>query len=88
MDQRVETQLRNLSRAPRCGARTRAGAPCRCPAMRGRRRCRLHGGLSPGAPRGTKNGNYKNGHWIAEAVQERKWVRELVKAYATTRSEK
>ncbi|MGE0118678.1 MAG: HGGxSTG domain-containing protein [Dongiaceae bacterium] len=33
--------------APRCGARTRAGCPCRQPAM-ANRRCRLHGGLSTG----------------------------------------
>ena len=40
--------------APRCGAKNRAGTPCRAPAMRGRRRCRLHGGKNPGAPRGHK----------------------------------
>jgi hypothetical protein len=34
-------------RAPRCGARTRAGCPCRQPAMKNGR-CRLHGGLSTG----------------------------------------
>ncbi len=34
-------------RAPRCGARTRAGCPCRQPAM-ANGRCRLHGGLSTG----------------------------------------
>ena len=34
--------------AARCGARTRAGTACRAPALRGRRRCRLHGGLSTG----------------------------------------
>jgi hypothetical protein len=33
--------------APRCGARTRAGCPCRQPAM-ANGRCRLHGGLSTG----------------------------------------
>ena len=32
-------------------------------AIHGRTRCRLHGGLSPGAPRGPKNGNFKNGDW-------------------------
>ena len=26
--------------------------------IRGRKRCRLHGGLSPGAPKGSSNGNY------------------------------
>ena len=34
----------------------------------------LHGGLSPGAPRGAKNGNYTNGDWTAEAIEERKWL--------------
>jgi hypothetical protein len=33
--------------APRCGARTRAGCPCRQPAM-ANGRCRMHGGLSTG----------------------------------------
>jgi hypothetical protein len=35
-------------KAPRCGATTRRGTTCQCPAIRGRRRCRLHGGLSTG----------------------------------------
>jgi hypothetical protein len=30
--------------APRCGARTRKGLPCGSPAVRGRKRCRMHGG--------------------------------------------
>lgn len=39
---------------PRCGARTRSGAPCKAPcvwlpgALEPRKRCRLHGGLSTG----------------------------------------
>jgi hypothetical protein len=49
----------DLKKQRRCGARTRAGAPCQRPPIRGRKRCRLHGGLSPGAPRGLKNGNFK-----------------------------
>ena len=57
------TRLGNLRRAPRCEARTRAGPPCKCPAIRGRRRCRLHGGLNPGAPRGARNGNFTDGTW-------------------------
>lgn len=32
----------------RCGARTRAGHPCRAPHVRGKKRCRMHGGLSTG----------------------------------------
>ncbi len=38
----------NPNIAPRCGARTRSGCPCRAPAMRGRLRCRMHGGASTG----------------------------------------
>jgi hypothetical protein len=38
----------NLGLALRCGARTRAGCPCRAPAIRGKRRCRMHGGRSTG----------------------------------------
>jgi hypothetical protein len=71
-------------RAPKCGARTRAGTPCQRPAIRGLRRCRLHGGLSPGAPRGAKNGNFRNGDWTAEAIEERKWLRSLVQSFAKT----
>jgi hypothetical protein len=82
MNQTVQFRLANLGRAPRCGARTRGGMPCQCPAIRGRKRCRLHGGLSPGAPKGIGNGNYKNGTWTAEAVEERRWVRSLASAFA------
>jgi len=36
------------SRRPPCGARTRAGTPCRARCVPGSERCRLHGGLSTG----------------------------------------
>src|SRR6478752_10134481 len=76
------TRPGDLKKQPRCGARTRAGAPCRRPPVRGRKRCRLHGGLSPGAPRGLKNGNYKTGDWTSKAITERKWLRSLVHSFA------
>ena len=82
MNQRLQVRLAALGSAPRCGARTRTEAPCRCPALRGRRRCRLHGGLSPGAPKGRGNGNYRSGTWTAEAIEERKWLRSLVSEFA------
>jgi hypothetical protein len=81
MDQLSETRLGNLRAAPRCGAKTRFGSTCQRPALRGRSRCRLHGGLSPGAPRGVRNGNYRTGDWTGEAVEERKWLRSLVRAF-------
>ena len=33
----------------RCLAKNRKGNPCQSPALKGRARCRLHGGLSTGA---------------------------------------
>jgi hypothetical protein len=79
---RVMAQLENIRSAPRCGAKTRAGGSCRCPAIRGRKRCRLHGGLSPGAPPGEPNGNFKDGYWTAEAVEERRWTKKMLQLYA------
>jgi len=43
------TALNPMHAAPRCGAKTRSGSPCRAPAIRGKRRCRMHGGRSCGA---------------------------------------
>jgi hypothetical protein len=71
-----------MSVAPSFGAMTRAGGACQRPAIRGKKRCRLHGGLSPGAPRGSRNGNFKNGDWTSEAIAERKWLRSLVQSFA------
>ena len=42
-------------------------------------KCRIHGGLSPGAPRGAANGSYRDGFWTSEAIEERKFIRSLVK---------
>src|SRR5215469_14458303 len=47
---------------PRCGARCRSGRPCRSAAMKNGR-CRMHGGASPGAPRGRRNGQYRHGRY-------------------------
>ena len=57
---------------------------CRCPAMQNGK-CRIHGGLSPGAPRGAANGNYRDGYWTREAVEERKFLRSLVKGIPVDR---
>lgn len=40
---------------PACGAKTRSGAPCKSRPVIGRKRCRMHGGTSPGAPKGNRN---------------------------------
>ena len=88
MDQsRVMAQLANIRAAPRCGAKTRAAGPCQCPAVRGRTRCRIHGGVSPGAPRGEKNANFKDGFWTREAVQERRWTKKMLQLYTKATDE-
>ncbi|WP_201595344.1 HGGxSTG domain-containing protein [Psychrobacter vallis] len=43
-----------------CGAKTRAGKPCNNKPIAGKKRCRLHGGLSTGPSKGSKN-NLKHG---------------------------
>ncbi len=68
----------------RCGAKTRGGTSCQRPPVAGRNRCRVHGGLSPGAPRGRRNGNYRRGDWTTEALEELRWLRSLVQAFAKT----
>jgi hypothetical protein len=60
-----------LQTAPRCGARTRSGKPCRCPATK-KGRCRLHGGApGSGAPPGERNGQYRHGERTKGAIAER-----------------
>ena len=48
----------------------------------------VNGGLSPGAPRGSKNGNFKSGDWTTEAIEERKWLRSLLQSFAKSASVK
>jgi hypothetical protein len=66
-----------MNRSKRCGARTRSGKPCQSPAMPNGR-CRMHGDLSPGAPKGNKNA-FKHGRYCAEAVARRRSIAELIK---------
>jgi hypothetical protein len=74
----------NPSAAPRCGARTRKGTPCGCPAMRGKKRCRLHGGLSTGPTTAaglvhSKRARWKHGQFSVEAKQEAAHFRQLLR---------
>ena len=58
----VARRLSNMAKARRCGAKTRAGHPCRQAAVSGRARCRMHGGAKgSGGPRGNRNGNFNSG---------------------------
>ncbi len=73
----------DFTKAPRCGAKTRKGTPCKAPAM-ANGRCRLHGGKSTGpkTPEGlarSRRANWKHGFYSREMVEERRYIRSLLK---------
>lgn len=60
--------------APRCGASTRSGGSCRAPAVKGKKRCRMHGGgRGSGGQLGNRNA-VKSGCFTAEAIEMRKEI--------------
>ena len=64
--------------SPRCGAKTRSGGACRSPALRGRKRCRMHGGAhGSGALRANQNAR-KHGLFTRDAIAERRRIRHLL----------
>ncbi len=70
--------------APRCGAKTRMGTPCQSPSVRGRRRCRMHGGTCRGPTTAaglerSRTACWKTGYYSAEAIEERRQARELLR---------
>jgi hypothetical protein len=63
----------------RCGATTRAGTPCLSPSVRGKARCRMHGGAAgSGAPPGNRNA-VKDGLHTRSAIDEGRRLRDLVR---------
>ena len=64
--------------APRCGARTRQGTPCRAPAM-ANGRCRMHGGNLRGGPPGNRHA-WKHGRYSREAIERQREVTALVRS--------
>jgi hypothetical protein len=73
----------NLTRAARCGAKTRCSTACQSPAMKNGR-CRMHGGKSTGpkTPAGlerSRQANWKHGHYSATAKAERYLFRQLLR---------
>jgi hypothetical protein len=69
--------LLDMRRAKRCGARTRSGKPCQSPAM-ANGRCRMHGGPSPGAPKGNRNA-FKHGRYSSHSIVHRRALAVLLK---------
>jgi hypothetical protein len=66
---------------PRCGAKTRAGTPCRRIGNSRNGRCILHGARA-GAPSGKRNGRWKHGNATKEAMAQRRMVRALLREAA------
>jgi hypothetical protein len=69
-------QKRPMHLSPRCLARTRRSTPCQSPAMPNGR-CRMHGGKSTGAPKGSQNA-WKHGLRSGEHLKLRALVRALM----------
>jgi hypothetical protein len=64
--------------SPRCGAKTRTSGSCRAPAVRGKRRCRMHGGAPrSGAPSGNQNAR-RRGLFTGDAIAERRQIQALL----------
>jgi uncharacterized protein YjcR len=64
--------------SPRCGAKTRSSGSCRSPAVRGKSRCRMHGGApGSGAPGGNQNAR-RHGLFTGDAIAERKQIEALL----------
>jgi hypothetical protein len=69
-----------MLQSPRCGAQTRRGTSCQAPAVKGKKRCRMHGGAAgSGAPKGNKNA-LKHGLQTREALAFNQHVRQLLRA--------
>ena len=61
----------------RCGAKTRRGTPCQCPANKKNGRCRLHGGASTGARSEAglariSAANLRHGEFTKDKLQKRR----------------
>jgi hypothetical protein len=77
----MRDRARNISpmlASLRCRAKIRCGGSCRSPAVRGKRRCRMHGGApKSGAPRGNQNA-CKHGLFTRDTIAERKQIQALL----------
>ncbi len=68
--------------SPRCEARSkRSGQTCRCPAIQGKTKCRMHGGKGSGAPIGNQNA-WKHGDASTAVLEERRMMRALFRELA------
>lgn len=75
----LQRDVFRLNQAQRCLAKTRGAKPCKSPAVKGKCRCRMHGGAAnSGAPLGKRNGAYRSGAFTREAIADRQMISALV----------
>lgn len=68
--------------SPRCGAKTRKRTACQAPAVKSKKRCRMHGGAKGnGAPLGSSNA-LKHGFTTHEMKLLKKNIKQLLKECA------
>ena len=66
---------------PKCLAKTRRGTLCQTSPVKGKKRCRMHGGAKgSGAPLNNKNA-FKHGRYSAEAIQRRLEISQLIRQF-------
>jgi glucans biosynthesis protein len=75
--EKVEINL-TQEQARLCSARTRSGSLCRRYPIKGKKRCRLHGGLSPGAPKGNQNA-LKHGRYSRATLADERLLRAILR---------
>jgi uncharacterized protein YjiS (DUF1127 family) len=76
--ERLRRDLCNLSDRELMDIGITRGGSCRSPAVRGKRRCRMHGGApGSGAPRANQNAR-RHGLFTGDAIAERKQIQALL----------
>jgi len=71
-------QTNNITK---CSAKTRRGALCQTPPVKGKKRCRMHGGAKgSGAPKGSQNA-FKHGRYSRETISNRKETMMLIRQF-------
>ncbi len=73
-------QIYAFATAPKCGAKTRSGLLCKSPAVRFKKRCRMHGGTNHGAPTGNQNA-LKHGFTTRQSKYFQKQISKLLEDY-------
>ena len=77
----TEKKYYAFDNAPRCGARTKRnnGASCRSPAVRGKNRCRIHGGGKGSGAQKDNNNALKHGCTTNTINSLRRAIHEIIR---------